>query len=634
MLGSRRIPSPTFWTLFSHPSHLLFLSTNIGLLIHLRCYSMFRSNVNQEFDDEEELSDEQAQSQLQQDQHVYTHFDDKIVNDKRKARTINNFPHNIEGVRESKQIADNFLQHRSKIVSIFQDNPDNIDALFQDHHHYYSDVNANDGDNEISSITSYGQIPQHLQIENLIYNDIDIKSSLLLLSTSLVNAVLVELNLDKLLLQQGDESMIIDDKIINEIKDPFKQQSILKILSTIYDKDVYGTPKSFKDFFANLDKEEVTKFLSQLKVSDSFNSIETYRKNFLYFKSSQFLNYNDNNDNIKFMESRTNSIKFYNNDINNDEYIKKFDNQFDHYSGDRNHLNLALGISSHLITCSKHIPNYQIFKYLLDKFDTLKLHNYESLVYKSLFQFKHQSLVLSSSSSPSMVALHFQHLLQSNASILSSLIKYQVNRRELTTFKQLLSFLNFKDISHFERLLNQTKFQPLISKSMYYKTNLNLKELNNNIAFPKPLYLLPQDIYDIMNSCIEFKQFQYLDSLFNKLIIHSINDESHKITLNPDDSNKDFLLLNSTLSIEEIHSKMFNDKLFEILIRSSRLSSDLGRLMWILPHLDQFLNDYVKRQPMLNNPALIKEIYLSLKQFGIEGKIYSYHELLNFKQFE
>ncbi|KAK6205145.1 uncharacterized protein RJT21DRAFT_117614 [Scheffersomyces amazonensis] len=547
-------------------------------------------------------------------------IDQKRIDDFRVSRTLKHFKRRVEDAREKKATAESFVKHRSNIVGIFNKTSDNVDLLFKDQNHKENYKHI--------PITSYKEIPGLVKVEKLEYNDASIKSSLMLLAISLINSVLVELNVRKLLLQEGPQvkTALINDMFINNIRQQQQQQNILKLLSNLYDKS-QGTPTDFKLFFSRLDREATSNFINDIKTSDHFNSIRTYRNLFTFFKSSQYLTYYGSIN--QFNESKHNVIKFHSTRLNNDEYLSGFNSSFNQFNQDGDHLNLAIGIASTLLTCQNGIPNMVIFKFLLDTFHQVGLYNFESLVHNSMFEYKHQSLVLSKAF-PSYQSMHFRHLIEDTPTILPSLIRYQVHRQNGPLLRQLLSFLNINEVISYEKLLDKTKLTSMISKSMYYKNYSERYIPSNTFTCLTPLYIMSQDIYDIMNSCISMHQYQHIDALFNKLILHTINDNTSRVCLNVSKVNENSLILNSNLPYPEIHAMIFNNTVFEILIRAARLSQDLGRMMWVLPHLDEYLSDPNRCQTIVNDTKLTKEIYSALKLFGLEGKLNTYESMFNF----
>jgi hypothetical protein len=234
-------------------------------------------------------------------------------------------------------------------------------------------------------------------------------------------------------------------------------------------------------------------------------------------------------------------------------------------------------------------------------------------------------------------------MIEQTPEILSSLIQYNSHRENLETFKQLLSFYQLDDIIESEKQLDRSYLQSILSKSRFVRhrdRQLNLSEID--FSSLDPVTVTTESIYTTMNCCIELKQFQYIDLLFNKILMHSIETEhgETKVVLSLGTRSVGDLLVSKNYSLNYISERVFTKQLFKILIRASRESDDLGRLMWLLPHLDSFLNRELIQIVDLPGECckdscsidseLIKEIYDALLTFGLEGKVVTYNEILQF----
>ncbi|ABN66505.2 predicted protein, partial [Scheffersomyces stipitis CBS 6054] len=452
---------------------------------------------------------------------------------------------------KSKEMTENYsLAHK------FSDHRKKIVHIFKD------DDNINALFNGYGkSISSYEQLKKKLGVAYLSYYNAQMKNSLLLLVHSFVNSVLIEINIKHMLLPNTDSTQ-----------------------------------------------------LESLRSSDNFNSIESYRAFFQYYKSSQHLNY-DHSDLIKSVLA-TNYLQFNNPRVNDTEFLKGLKRNFESFNknDELRHIDLILGITRTLLTSKSNIPSYGIFKLLLDKLGDLQLYHYQTLVYQTLPRFSHKSTVLNGCK---LSALHFQHLIEQTPSILDSLLRYQVPRSDVETLKQMLSFFRLDEVAKHEKVVNRSYLADLMSKSRFFRSQSRQLGIAPVVfASDSPIYVSKETVYSGMRACIELGQFQYLDSLFNKLVVHSVDDaenEALKVSLMIEDR-------------EVVESRIFDNDLFKILIRASRKSDDLGRMMWLMPHLDKYLTSNGEHI----DSSLKREIFLALTKFGLEGKVLAYEKMLNF----
>lgn len=593
---------------------------------------------------------------------------------KRKARLESRFPEIIEKTKQKWNLNDTFINHRDKIVKII-DNDDNVDALFK--------IKPNSIDSLLDNeeyIHDYQQLRE--KFGQLTYYNVEMQSTLTLVCQYLLNSIIVELNLRNLFKSpETNPSEFLYRDLIKEIKQESHKIEILQILKPLYDHDT--RPTNFDDFFTNLNQRKIQSLLNGLKFNDDFDAIETYRRLFQYIKSSQHMNYEES-DIASFVKSR-NFIKFESNVKSNQQYIDKLQKQFDKYqhylqqealmqqdedycdylqdkSSEKfnilneiyqnhilnvpniQHLNLGLSIIKVLLTCNQSIPDYDLFKYLLDNLRALELSNFQTLIYKSLPLYNHLPSVLADKHD--LQYYHFQPIIEQNPEILSSLLQYNSDRQRYNTFQSLLSFYLLDDIANYESMLNQSNLKGILSKSKYR----NKRWLTSEVYYKSPNSLLVSvdSVYTAIECCINLQLYEYIDSLFNKLLIHGIeHDDSVKVVLSlggPEVSSTidKQLLLAKTYTPHEIATKIFTKQIFKLLLKASRVSDDLGRLMWVLPHLDDYLKrnrvqffDVSEQSNSNDSPIdseLISEIYHALVAHGLEGKINTYDKFLHFNK--
>ncbi|KAI5966929.1 uncharacterized protein KGF55_000338 [Candida pseudojiufengensis] len=349
----------------------------------------------------------------------------------------------------------------------------------------------------------------------------------------------------------------------------------------------------------------VLKNMNYKSNSDDWLSLENYRKYFNYYKSSQFLNDDKIDPTIKTLKVP----KFKSNTFDDTKIIENLDVIFKEYkiSDDQlSHLTLALKIVQVFTSTHNHIPTLKTFAYLLDKLGELNLLSFQKIVYLSLFQYKHQPTVLATPNSnfdskfPQLMADHFLHIITAYPEILKSLLFYQALRKDSVTFIELLSFLKLDKIAGEIMVIKS----PLLSKSKY-----KLPTYIPSFNFDKTLLLTisRRSLYDIMRLSVDMKLFEYLDLLFNKIVLHS-KDRSN-IQLNYIEDNL-------------VEGKIFDNELFSIMFTAAIESNDPGRVIWLLPFFDEFLkeNDY-----SIPNELKDKTLH-ALKLFGLEGKLRKYEE--------
>jgi len=587
---------------------------------------------------------------------------------KRAARQTKLFPRKLSEIRERWTLHDNFVAHRKNIIAILQ-NEANVKGLFHK--------------NNLPSSESVDS-PEDLErkLGSLTYYHGEIEATLMLLCQYMLNSIIVEINVRKLF--ASDEIPKVNpylyQEFINGVTNESKKAHILKLLSPLYHSADNSKPPDFQNFFANLEKNAVDDLLESFSTNDSFNDLGTYRYLFQRHKSSDYVNY-DISDLVLAVKSNE-YPKFQTRKASSEEYIRKLEEVFHQYElyksreelmksdeaylrylNDKSlknfealneiyksyvinvprvqHLELGLSIVKVLLTCNLNAPDLNLFKYLLDKLGSLQLYNYQSLVYKCLPAYLHSPSALADE--PELQAYHFQHIIEQTPEILSSLIQYNSHRENLETFKQLLSFYQLDDIIESEKQLDKSYLQSILSKSRFVRhrdRQLNLSEIDFSLL--DPIMVTPESIYITMNCCIELKQYQFIDLLFNKILMHSVETENGetKVVLSLGTRPVGDLLVSKNYSLQDVSERLFTKQLFKILIRASRESDDLGRLMWLLPHLDSFLsrelvqivdlpNDCNKESCSIDR-ELIKEIYDTLLTFGLEGKVVTYNEILQF----
>ena len=113
------------------------------------------------------------------------------------------------------------------------------------------------------------------------------------------------------------------------------------------------------------------------------------------------------------------------------------------------------------------------------------------------------------------MADHFIHLIESYPEILSSLCKYQETRNDKETFIELLSFLKLDKLAGEVMVLKS----PLLSIAKF-----KLPQKCPGIELDSKLLTISRDcLYLIMKSSINLGLHEYVDLLYDKIVLDSID---------------------------------------------------------------------------------------------------------------
>lgn len=603
-------------------------------------------------------------------------YQKNMLNEKRLARTQKRQAREILRMKEDEELSDNYHRQRTTIVENFS-NPTHISGLFKSKPKAIWE-NVSHKNNE-KSASNYKDLVNILNNgSGFRYYTSEIQNTLNLISTYFVNSILVEINIRKIFadknLNKYPDSFLYRNSLMNNIKDEKKKNEILKILVQLYDRKENDDPQSFDHFFESLNRNVIEELMGkEILESDYFNSVEFYRHNFNVFKSSQYLNY-DHSDTLRFIQS-SQPVKFKSPEQNNEEYYAKLEHIFKAY--DRNdplgHLSLIASVSKVLMTCQEYTPTISIFNYLLQKLGQIGLYNYQSIVYDNLPSFRYKQSLLATPEHNLLkapkVAYQLQDIIEDDPNFLTSFIDYQVVRDESGFFKELLSFYRLEEIAAHEKVLMKSNLKSLVSKSRFSSFRSHIPQ---SISFncEDALFTSVDSIYSTISACIDLKQFEFIDLLVSKLILHSVTiNDKVKVALtfgkqNDIKTTEYSLLIAEELSTYDLSCKIFTKELFILLLRACRESDDVGRLMWLTPHLDlylstnleqskdhletikQYFNDLIIHQAAdmpdiktfigqdseaLIDSKLISSIHETFSLFGIDGKVLKYNEVLDFK---
>lgn len=572
-------------------------------------------------------------------------------------------------------LAGKFETHRNLIFDTFT-KPENIHKLAEEKVLPWLKLSRQE--DKSSEIRSYADVYKELRTSNFHYPNSDIANTLCAISLHLINSSIIELNLRHYL--GNDELGEFSDNFlfrnfIDKTSDVNSKKEILELVSNIENNRLVSSP-------INSDVASTTKIgdfrnivLEQAKISEAYNSIDFYRYNFMHFKTSKHLNY-DHHDTTRFVQGR-NLISFESPERSNSEYIKKIECIFHKYDNDKHplkHINLALGIVLSLLGHKEKTPTFGLLRYLMEKLGNERLLNYQSIIYLYIPSTRYYLSALSSRETETTnrvnVAYQFTDAVEDDPSILESLIKYQETRNDPQMLVELLSFFKFDEVIAHTRALRRSDLARFISKSRF--SFEKLKTLKSIVySEKKPLLISSQSLLTTIDVCINLRQFEYIDLLVNKLLVHSVSlPNGYEVTLNfgSDEKDTNTLLLKEKLSPDELASNIFNKELFMLLLRACRISDDEGRLMWLIPHLDSYIlknapkcNDYLTEirenleddssevedenfLPILkkrlcgryeNAPIdidFIEEIYRTIFTFHLDGKLMHYSKILMLPQ--
>ncbi|CAH2350829.1 hypothetical protein CLIB1423_02S06106 [[Candida] railenensis] len=607
---------------------------------------------------------------------------------------------------EFEQSHKTFEDQRNLIVEKFQDQS-SIELLFK-----------NNAQQPGSCVTSKDELLESLNNGDPLSYFSPVQHSIMCLASHLLNSVMVELNLRRQFIiddpiQRVPSSFFFRENIIDQIKDTERNREILQILELVSEpsNDKNNTSRSSKsilDIIERLDQNELKRLINHsLKTSDSFNDIEFWRLNFNYYKSGQYLNY-DHSDTFKNIQNLK-LIDFQSPVVDNSEYVARIDKIFVNYNlqKDNNHLSrhitLMLELIEVLLGTKKYTPNFGMFSHLLSKLmeqqDAVdvtenqdELYNIQSLVYHSLPLHEHRQTILATPNSAattsdakltlnsstssfvtaSRLSYHFKHLVVEDPDILKPLIKYQVSRKDVSTFMQILNFYRLIEVSAYEKTLSKTILSSLVSKSRFVNQRAAALDPLKDVIFydvSRPLLVDVSTIYASIEACLDLERFEYIDLLLSKLIlfyVRSDNEFDKKVALSfgSESSPYSLMLAEEKVTPSQFSLEIFTKNLLQLLLRACREGKDYGRLLWIIPHLDYYIATYMKdeksvqhiqrikkfyRESILEgnygnvsefeehekdaafDSNLIASIYETMKFFEVDGKVYTLNKLFDFE---
>ncbi|KAG7193598.1 uncharacterized protein KQ657_000669 [Scheffersomyces spartinae] len=534
-------------------------------------------------------------------------------------------------------------------------------------------------------VTNYNEL--RLEVGSLTYSNKQLESIMLFVATYWINTVIVELNIrklfqDKQVVQKLPASSLIwRENLLYNIKDPIRKPEIMNLLQELVGKE-FENEKAISKL---LDGNQLGGFGlgEEYGTSECFNSLQVLRTFYHNYRAlSDHFGYPES-DVIAELKSET-FIKFESPHIDSSEYELLIANAFEKYHSTvkRNPLNsrleLILSLSSGLLRGSKFTPSLSIFKLILDKLGQAGLFNYQSIVFDALCSPDWSRSLLGTpvedtnviTIKPGRIAAQYRNLVQSHPEFLTSLMTYAADRKDELLFLEFLAFLRLEDTIEHEKVLRRSIYSNIISRSRFpTPANISLHPVVYQSV--NPIMVDIEVIYEAIRLAIDLNKFEYIDLLINKLLAHLVMEKPSghlKLILFYGDVNiVDNDKFQVVLGIPEMRSRdfggyIFTKQLIKLVLKAARKSDDVGRLMWLIPHIDNYLasvfngcvehlndmdeflrcfnksqigtKEYTKFMTQdINSPidiCFINELSQTLRVLGIEGKWNTYNELLDF----
>lgn len=513
-----------------------------------------------------------------------------------------------------------------------------------------------------------------------------IEHDIMALVAHLVNTLVVDLNLRRQFIfddpvQQMPSSFLFRENVIDQVKNIPRKRELLQILAALADKTADGD--STIDLVARLDQMELKSLLNhRAQLSDVFDDVEFWRTSFTHNKSGQYRNY-EHADTLRSIASLR-LVAFESPQIDDSEFVAQFEAAFAEHRLQRDnhplhHLNLILGLIRALLGHKQATPSVYIFHYLLERLldEDIdgELTNLQHIVYQLLPRHQHRQTVLASMLQPCRAAplqgYHFEHLITAIPDFLKSLTQYQVRRHDVGTLKQLLGYFRLHETREYEKTLLKSTLTGLVSRSRF--TSLSTLALPPDITYDSKhaLVIGLDTLYTAIDACIELQAFEFVDLLLSKLVLFYVRNDAgdRKVALSFGsgalslDTTDYRLLLAEGLTPTQFSKEIFTKELFVMLLKACREGKDAGRLLWLMPHLDLYvethLNDNAEHIDRIRrfyhnsivlsqythlpefesherdaafDTAFLDAVYTTLQMFGIDGKVYTYNKLFHFDE--
>lgn len=466
----------------------------------------------------------------------------------------------------------------------------------------------------------------------------------------LINTVLVELNLRKLFVGDINDSKLLIKDVAGVL---MKNEELMVQLAQFYNGS--QLPEQLRQLFDNLNKPLLVRLMEDLGQIPSFSSLNTLRMVFSYNKSNDYLNY-ETSEVSRFTKGlATGYTKRYEDD---ESLILELRQMFDSIPENLDQLSkldLILRITSQLIN-SKSPPGLNYFTELLDHLNRLDLMTFQTLILTAIVDPKFKVSLLSTDDplidNSELVVYYFKPIIEKNPNFLNILFDYYDKRENESMIELLLSYLKFDEVINLEQLFRRSIYNQLLSKSRFIK-NRNLDRLVA-IEYTNPVLINYRTLINVINKCVKFRKTEYIDLLINKLIFHSTSNGQVILSINEslDLTQFKFVIDNEKEDVNEILIQLFDRDLMILLLKLAIDSNDLGRLMWLIPNLDIFIERHLDHEKLLNlrklynensddfeslnnelqvNLNLIFYIFRCVKDFGLEGKLLHYEKKFGIK---
>lgn len=583
-----------FLQMLKSPSHIMFVASNVALLVHLLFFSTVRrKQKTEEFLSQMEelenyvdlindLDNQNAEIQkrirvlkaLQQKDSSTPEVQHMHQNDQDTTPQPFTPREEIVPLRLHSTHAERFLKHRNLIATTFSKRS-NIAKLFENSNR----PSIEEEKDIIADERSYSA---------------PILNTLLALSHLLVKTFVIELNLKHALGDDETQKLISSDSfLLHEdlfafMKHDREKEELLAKLQALKSDSGNTEPRPL---WSSLDKGMVSKLSDQFAEAEEFKCKNNRRYDNYHHLSGRWLNY-DHSDTFTSIQASA-SPKFGSSIVNSEEYLQSFDTIFSAYEDSKaplRNFTLLLQLAKALLRGGECVPSYSIFEFLLDKLGKCGLYNYQSLVYDVLPSFDYRQTAFADSARQedfaSRDAIHFEHMIEENPEILGTLIEYQASRKDFEAFELLLNYFE-PTVTSGQKLL---EILPSFATRRYSRSS-TLLDCEEEICI---------DLHTMgraFRSCVEMKNVTAIDKILCKLFLNSVQtDKGVRVVLNKVKDDKSLLCMRTSSS--ELPSLLFTEDILTLLAQAYSELKDQTRARWLLPHLDSFLKSNNSRQLM------------------------------------
>lgn len=466
--------------------------------------------------------------------------------------------------------------------------------------------------------------------------------------TDMINTVLIELNLRKVFLGDVKDSKILIQDVGSLL---LKNKELIKQLYLYYDNPDSQLPQDLELFLTGLNKPQLRQLLDSIAENPSFSSLRHFRTFFSYNKTGNHSNYEES-ETTRFTK---NSLSGYTKRHPDDDVLILELNEIfcvpklglDQLSK----VDTILKVISQMIN-SPSPPGLDYFIAVLNHLNNHYLTSYQTIMLKYMIPIKFRPSLLSQEDTlnqrSDLPLFYFKSIVEKRPDFISTLFNYYAKVGNDVMIEKLLSYLKLDEVIDLEKIFNRSIYNQLLSKSRFIK-NRSLNQLTP-ITYSNPVIIKYDTLINAINKCVQFEKFEYVDLLINKLILHSNLDREIFLSINEslDLSNFKFVIDNDNEDLSEVLLFLFDRDLMIILLKLVMQSNDMGRLMWLIPNLDIFVERNLSLDKILDlkhhmddgnddffglneslqvNMSLIYNIHKCLKQFGLDGKVLHYEKI-------